>query len=300
MNRLSFILFLFFLSSCSVLTKSQLEMVNKMSAASDSVSVAPAYVFQNLAEVRKERGLFFASSLSGPQAHIKEIEGIAKGVEDDAIIVRRADLYVNVLNSYLRALRSISGTARWEDTGRELRGIGRGIDSLLLAYNKLEWSRELETGHAVALGKSVGFLSEEYLKRRQAAVVKEFVSRGDSLVADCCDALVLLLRKEKVEELIVNEEKGLQANYEAYLKALKLRGESPSVTDDRQYLVLRKELSDTRALRDKCATSLRSLKKAHHKVLTELQERKKIDQLYEEIIELNDQASALRKYFVSK
>lgn len=285
------------LSSCAVLTTSQVEMVNKLGVASDSVAVGPVVLFTHLAEVRQERGLYFVQSLQSVDAHMKEMEALSQAAKTDATFLRKTDLYVNVLNSYLRALRTLSSDAKWEDVGREVRGIGRGLDSLLLAYNQLGLSDPLVTGHATALGKSMGYLSQEYVKRRQRALVKDFVTRGDTLAAACCDALVDLLRKQEVEELIAHEELGLQANYRAYVQALQLRGQVPSLADERQYLALKAELEAARQTRNKCANALRSLRNAHRKVKAELAKRHTITRLYQEILDLNTQALALRKTF---
>ena len=90
------------------------------------------------------------------------------------------------------------------------------------------------------MGKSAGFIAEELNKRRQALIVKEFVEQGDTLVSVCCDALIELLKKREVEELIVNEEIGLDMNHQAYLSALELREEFPKIEYDREYLALRR------------------------------------------------------------
>lgn len=282
------------------MTKSQLELVNKMTVSSDTVAVAPSIVFSSLADVRKERGIFYASTLSSTEAHIREIDALSQGVVDDAAIVKKADLYVNVLSSYLRALRSISGTARWDEVGRELRGIGRGLDSVLIAYNKLSPGEELETGHGRALGQSLGFISQEYMKRRQAEAVKEFVTRGDTIVDVLCTELVQCLKKGELDTLIRNEVEGLQSNYASYIDALRLQGRTPSTDDDREYVSLKGELQRAEKVRDRCINALRSLRRAHRRVCTEIQERKKITTLYEEIIELNDQAAELRKALLSE
>jgi hypothetical protein len=265
-------------------------MVNNLSVVSDSVAIAPSRFFGNLANVRKERGLFYASSLTSSQARFREMNAISRASINDEALSKRMDIYVNILNSYLRSLRSISNDARWYDTGREIRGIGRNIDSLLFVYNKLYPDDPVETGIAKQLGKSAGFIAEELNKRRQALIVKEFVEQGDTLVSVCCDALIELLKKREVEELIVNEEIGLDMNYQAYLSALELREEFPKIEYDREYLALKEELYNARKIRDKCVSSLRSLSRAHAKLLTELKERKKIDQIYDELIELNEQA----------
>ena len=65
------------------------------------------------------------------------------------------------------------------------------------------------------------------------------MSRGDTLVAVCCDELMSLLKKQEINELILNEELGLEANYKAYLNALGLSGTFPELENDRQYLALK-------------------------------------------------------------
>ena len=125
-------------TSCSVLTKSQLQRVNNLSVSSDSIVVTPKVIFNELAAVRLERGLYYAASLTSATAREKEINALAKASIADEQLVGRTEVYVNVLNSYLRALRSISATTRWTDYGTEWRGIGRNVDSLILRYNKLD------------------------------------------------------------------------------------------------------------------------------------------------------------------
>ena len=113
-----------FTCSCAVITQSQVGLVNKLTLVSDSVAIAPAQVFEQLFKIRKERGLYFAASFSSADARFEEINAIAESTIDDNEILKRIDVYVNVLNSYLRALRSISNDARWQNTGREIRGVG--------------------------------------------------------------------------------------------------------------------------------------------------------------------------------
>ncbi|HEX2920987.1 MAG TPA: hypothetical protein VHO50_07475 [Bacteroidales bacterium] len=295
MRLLSFVLLIsgFLTYSCAVITPSQVAMVNNLAVVSDSISVAPARIFEQLAEVRKERGLYYAASISSARARYLEIDALAEAAIADDQAVKRMNLYVDVLNSFLRSLRSISNDIRWEGAGREIRGVGRNIDSLVIAWNKLNPGDPVETGIAKHTGKSVAYVVEELTKRRQAIIVREFVRQGDTLVSACCDMLINLLRKKEVNELILNEEAGLEANYKAYLDAMELSRTFPLIENDRRYLALKKEIYDAKEMRNKCITSLRSLKNAHSKLLTELQERKKINQVYQELLELNQQAFEL-------
>ena len=103
-------------------------------------------------------------------------------------MVSRAEVYVNVLNSYLRALRSISADARWSAYGVEWRGVGRNIDSLILRFNQTELlNTEITAGWAKLSGQYIGYMSERYMRNRQAKTVRAFVNEGDTRVAACAE-----------------------------------------------------------------------------------------------------------------
>jgi len=133
----------------------------------------------------------------------------------------------------------------------------------------------------------MGYMGENYARSRQAKVVREFVTEGDTLVAACIDGIIELLKKGELEELIQNESEGLKNNYEAYLHRLELSGEIPDISNDRRYIELIKRLEKTKNVRSRCITALQSLKRAHGKLAKELEKRQKADYIFEELLELN-------------
>jgi hypothetical protein len=276
------------MTSCAVLTESQLRMVTNLTVASDSIAVAPAVIFEELAVVRTERGLYYAASLISAEARGKEMNALAEASYDDEQLVDRANVYVNVLNSYLRALRSISTDTRRKSYGTEWRGIGRNIDSLILRFNQVELlDTEIPVGWSKLSGQYMGYMSERYVRGRQAKAVKVFVTEGDTLVTACVDGLIELLKKGEVNELIENEAEGLKNNYEAYLHRLEQSGEMADLSADRRYIELVKRLEAAKKTRSRCVTALQSLKRAHNKLVKELEKKQKIDFYYEELLELN-------------
>ena len=282
-------------TSCAVLSESQLKMVTNLTVASDSVIVAPKVIFEELATVRLERGLFYAASITTADARIKEINALAEAAIGDKQLVNRTDAYVNVLNSYLRALRSISSNARWTTYGTEWRGIGRNVDSLVLRFNQTDFTdMEITVGWAKLSGQYIGYVIENYARARQAKTVKEFVTEGDTLVAVCVDGLIELLKKGELEDLIQNESEGLKSNYEAYLHRLESSNEMPDISYDRAYIDLIKRIENAKYTRSRCVTALQSLKRAHSKLVKELEKRKRTDYLFEELLELNTLALSLQ------
>ena len=283
------------LTSCAVLTKSQLEMVTKLTVASDTVAASPKRLFDELATVRLERGLFYAASLSSATAREKEINALATAWIADEQLVNKAEVYVNVLNSYLRALRSISSDARWTPYGTEWRGIGRNIDSLFLRFNQTNLlNTDIPIGWAKLSGQYMGYLNERYMRNRQAKVVRSFITEGEPLLNACVDGLIELLKKGDLIELIENESEGLKNNYEAYLHRLELGGFPADLNADRKYIELVQRMEVVKKTRSRCVTALQSLKRAHTKLVNELKKRQKIDFFYEELLELNTLALHLQ------
>ena len=282
-------------TSCAVLTTSQVQMVNKLTVASDTVVASPKVIFDELATVRLERGLFFAASLTSAAAREKEIDALAAASIADVSIVNRTDAYVNVLNSYLRALRSISNDVRWTQYGTEWRGLGRNVDSLFIRLNQTDLlDTDITVGWAKLSGQYMGYLSERYMRTHQAKTVKSFVITGDTLVAACVDGLIELLKTGEVIELIENENEGLKNNYNAYLRRLESSGAMPDIEQDRRYVDLVKRVEKAKYTRSRCITALQALKRAHNKLAVELVKRQNMNYLIDELLELNTLALYLQ------
>ena len=283
------------ITSCAVLTKSQLQRVTNLTVASDTVVASPKVIFDELATVRLERGLYYAASLTSATAREKEINALATAILADEQLMNRTEAYVNVLNSYLRALRSISATTRWSAYGTEWRGIGRNIDSLILRTNQTDlFDTKIPIGWAKLSGQYMGYLNENFMRVRQTKAVKSFVTEGDTLLAVCIDGLVDLLKKGDLIDLIENESEGLKNNYEAYLRRLELNGLPADFAADRKYIELVKRVEKAKYTRGRCVTALQSLKRAHAKVVEELKQKQKVDFYIDELIELNTLALQLQ------
>ena len=132
------------------------------------------------------------------------------------------------------------------------------------------------------------------MRSRQTKVVKSFVTEGDTLVAACVDGLIELLKKGALIDLIENESEGLKNNYAAYLRRLELSGLPPDFAADSKYVELVKRMEVVKKTRSRCVTALQSLKRAHAKLVTELETKQKVDFIIEELIELNTLALQLQ------
>ncbi len=285
------------LSSCSVLTQKQLKMVQELTLRADSVAAAPAAVFGTLAQVRVERGLMYAASLSTADARAAEVRALAEASVEDRKAVDKADAYIDVINSYLRVLRSLANNERYEAVGREIRSLGRRLDTLVVFYNSLEPEKPVKEGVTVSAGKAFGGISEQIFKGCRAKLLKELIIEADTVVAACVDSLTDVLKSDGMNQLIANESVGLHDNYAAYLMSMEARGELPDMEVDRRYVELYAKISQVSSVRNRCVSALRSLKKAHGRLAGSIAGDGKDDPegLYAQIMEFNEAAASLCK-----
>lgn len=285
-----------YMSGCASMTKAQLKRVNSLAVVSDSAVNGPGSVLRLLNEVNLERGLIYAASLNVTDARIQELNGLADIQSELSKLASESDVCINILESYIRALRSVSSESRWKQNGTELRGIGRNLDSLAIAYNKIDWGTLYEPGIAKQIGKTSGYLAEQYGKRRQRYVVKGILVHGDTLVDACVKSLVESLKSAEMKTLIENERIGLENNYRAYLNYTKLNEATPLAGFDRTYIECRLKIEQAEALRRKCISMLQSFGRAHKALLKEMDNRHTYSEFADELLELNRQLNDILNY----
>lgn len=280
---------LVYMSGCASMTKAQLKRVNDLAVVSDSSMTGPGSVLRLLDEVQLERGLMYAASLQGTETHIQELNGLADAVAQQNRLAEKSDVCINILESYIRALKSVTSETRWKQNGTELRGIGRNMDSLAIAYNNLDWGTLYEPGIAKQIGKTTGYLAEQYGKRRQRFVVKGILEHGDTLVNVCVKSLVAELKSDDFKGLISNERNALESNYRAYLNATALNNTPPHSDFDRIYIESRLKIEQAESLRRRCITMLQSFGRAHSALLKEMDNPDSYSEFMDELYELNKQ-----------
>lgn len=281
-----------YMSGCSSMTKVQLKRVNSLAVVSDSAITGPGSVLRILDQVRLDRGLMYAASLQGADTRIRELNGLADATAQMSRLADKSDVCIDILSSYIRALRSVSSETRWKQNGTELRGIGRNLDSLAIAYNKLDWGTLYEPGIAKQIGRTSGYLAEQYGKRHQRKTVQGMLTHGNKLVDECVQTMVSVLKSDEFKSLIDNERRGLENNYRAYLNAASLNGITPSTDLDRLYIESRLRVDLAEQTRRRCITMLQSFGRAHSALVKEMQNRRTYSEFMDELFELNRQITA--------
>lgn len=282
------------LTSCSSLTQTQINMAYNLAVSSDTIINSPLFIFQEIEKVRTGRGLFYAASLTTAQAHYMEVSALSDNIIRSMNHADNAMAYIKALNSYTRALRSISNKARWKSIGTEIRGVGSKTDTLFMAINSIPYlDRPLPEGASKLAGRSVAFISENYMKARQAKAVRSFVMESDSLVAVCVENLIEVLQSPLLNALFEHENISLKNDYQAYLNAVEIEGQLVPISYDERYIELQKSLNSAKYARTRCLISLRAFARAHHKLYLCFEssnkkiKREHMADLYSTIIQMN-------------
>lgn len=292
------------MTSCAVLTTSQVKMVESLAIASDTLTTAPSTLFCNLTEARKNRGLMYAASLSSPEAHCREVTALSAQLQKEEKQADKASAYIKALNSYCKSLQSLANASRWKQYGTELRGIGRKSDSVIIYLNRAELLEDdIVTGIGKLSGRYTAILTENYMKCRQAKAVKEYVTEADTLVQACVDSLISVLKSQALKQLTDYEQKALNDDYRAFVDAAYLSNDYMSLVQaaDKTYIETQSLLTSTTTLKNKCTAALRTFAKAHRKLATNLGKRSDTSKnelaadIYDDIIELNELSAAMTK-----
>ena len=274
-------------SGCASLSKSQIKAIDSFSSSCESFSQYPVVFFKEMAEVRMERGLFFASSLNNPELRVEELTAISMGLINDLALAERCNLSMEILFKYQRALKILAGSARWQDVGVEFRSLGRNIDSLVYRYNSLEIMESLPSGVGKLAGRVAGVVAESVNKSSQLRAVKDFVTAADTLVTSLTSSLSSILSSPAVMALIQAEDRGLDLNYISYVKA--------GFSDDRGYLELRNRVESMKKMRANTTAAARRIATSHNRMVTGIADKKGVDELYEELLSLERELLTLRK-----
>lgn len=278
--------------SCASLSRSQLKSVNEFAAACDSLSAYPSLISSEMAEIRKERGIWYAVTLENPVLRHSELNATYAITKNSASSSAGLDASLKILQKYSRALSSLSHDNRVADPGREFRSAGRALDSLIGSFNSYRISRPLPLGITATAGKIVGYGAELSAHNARTKALREFISEGDTLISVLSDNLAEILSGSEIKALIQNEREGLHSNYLAFLKMTR---PYENISEDRRYINLLERAGSLEEIRRSSVSAVKSLRRAHSKMAAEIMRKKSFTEARLQIDEFITEVRSLSK-----
>lgn len=280
-----------FLTSCTSLTKTQIESVNQFATITKNFSDYPSKIMTELAEVRLIRGVCYANSLSNPILHIEALDSLYNKSVYATKISEKVDITFKIIDKYAQSLALLSSDKYQIELENKSQELGIGLDSLVSQYNRIEKSSKLPTNIGGAIGKLVVIGGSQYVKSKQAKEIKKFVPKADTLISVMTSNLLLFLESENINQLIEAEEWGVKQNYLSYLRQIT----KPSIEDEYIYLDLKSRMTRIKNMRLQTIVATKQLRLAHKKLLLALQKRKKLTEVVDEVQKLGNDINDLNK-----
>lgn len=289
---------LLFFAACAPLTKSQVAAVNSFATASGDFSAYPSKIMTELADIRMQRGVYFANSIDNPSLHIQELDNIYGFHTGDYVLSAKVDITFQIIDKYAQSLLLLSSDKYNLNLKQQAARFGTGLDSLTRMYNA-KISPKVPTGIGAGISQLIAFGGSQYIRRKQASEIKKFVPQADKLIEMMTDNLVEFLKSGNVTTLIDNENKGITANYTSFLRQARTVSNSFNgkdstiavsntrslVADDLEYIKLKTSVDNVKTLRAETLLATAELRTAHAELLAIVKQRRKLKAAIAEIQE---------------
>lgn len=292
----SAIILSYVLSSCATLTKSQLNEVNAFGQLTSNFSAFPGTIVSTYNHIHQQQEIYRANSLADPAAHFAAIKQANNFLRITKPYPQKIDLSLKIIDEYAQGLISITNTKHQKLLDTAAAKFGTNLESLITNYNKVDADAKLPTGIGSAVAAVIILGGDVYIRRKQAEDIKQVVPLGDVIIEKMTNNLLDFLgakddpqNTKGLQYLISQEKISVENNYRAYLglnrdvvSNNKDKDNSPgfikherfaSIADDRDCLQMLQDLDGIEVLRVQCIDAVTGLRKAHAKLLKDIQQK---------------------------
>ena len=306
---------LLFCCSCASLSKSQLDEVNQFGGATKTFAAYPAKVMSTLVDVHTQNQYFEVGIIVDPNLHRQHVDSIYKWIQTSKKKDEEIALVFQILSDYGQKLVHLTANVHTLQLDTAAQSFGTNMDALINKFNSLDPQHKAPTGYGAIIGEVISLGGNMYVQDRQAKGAKAFVTKGDTLIGIMAAKLEQYLSSDEINSVktgISRERKELVHNYTAYLASdnelinlyykIGKHGSKDSLTKkdtvitgalkawrssgmgaDSLYIKLLTNLDADETLRQQCLAAAENLRKAHHKLMEDLQEKKNLKEVYEEL-----------------
>lgn len=298
MKRYTFLtagIFVLFLSGCAVLSDSQIQNINAFSVTATHYSNYPDEIFKKRAELHLSNELLELLSFSDFNLLDKRIDKARAGYDAAIATSDKFNLSIQIIQQYAALLVELSSDKFTKGLNDNTTHLSTNLGVLVSAYNtKVKASDTLPAVISGELSNVLWALGRRITKAKQAKALKEFIPRGNVLVAASIHNLVEVLDNDSIsgkdgksfpglKTLLAQEKADLMQNY----RNLVFNGQSPNnYLMIRQYYDAKVDYDNTEALRQKCITTANQLAKAHDALTKAMTEKKELKGLIQETQDL--------------
>lgn len=310
------------LNSCASLTKSQLAEVHAFGELTDKFSAYPGKLINTYNHIHVRAELYRANSLVTPAEHYDAILKANDFQKRTDLLTPQIDYSLQIIDAYAQGLVLLTAHTHEQQLDTAAAGLGTNLEALIGQYNAVSTWQKLPTGIGTAIGQLVTLGGGVYIHQKQAEAIQQLIPKGDVVVGNLCDKLLEFLQAPSqnpalagvgLKDLLENEKVQIKLHYQEYLglnrelinlhggkdtaayKGYILKQRFATLNDDESCLRLLNELDELERLRLQCITAVTNLRKAHARLLEEVQQKRKLTSLVIELQAYANDIALIRK-----
>jgi len=185
------------LSSCAVLTDSQVKNINAFAATAKSYSAFPSAVVRQRAEFHLHSEITVASQsqFADPDAITRRMASARKSYNTAIQLAPKFDLSLQLIQQYAGLLTKLSSDHYITDLNAPTTSLGENLSSLVNTYNS-KAKDSLPAGLGNSISKIILMAGKVLTRHKQTSALKEFVLAADTMVQVTTRNLVTVLDGE--------------------------------------------------------------------------------------------------------
>jgi hypothetical protein len=294
------------LSSCSVLTDSQVKNINAFATTAKSYSTFPSEVFKQRANLHLNNELLQASQFTDPAIIARTVTNARTHYKAATELSDKFDLSLQLLQQYAGLLAKLSSDNYVIDLTANTTELNENLSNLVTTYNS-KAERKLPVGLGQQISHAILLVGKRLTRSKQAKELKRFIPAGDALIKTTTDNLIEVLDTDSfigtdgmrylgLKSLIEKEKNDFLANYKNIVLAnTQANGNKVSYGSIQTYSNTITDYENLEALRQKTVTAATKLAKAHQVLTKEIERKKNMGEIKIEIQDLIADVQEMRK-----
>lgn len=275
------------LSSCSVLSDSQLKNINVYATAAKSYSNYPGEVIRYYAKLNQDNRILKTSNLKDIDAVNAGLDSARKNYNFRVNLAADFDLSLQLFQQYAALLAKLSSPDDVTDLSNSSTALGENNTSLVKQYNA-KASKKIPGEIGVKISDAVFIAGKRWIRSRQSKALKEFIPAGNILIGAMTDNLVTALEGDSassssIRELISFSKTDFKDQYQIIVLTKPAGINYPSL---KVYYETLARYDSLEAMRAQCVLTAKKIKTGHEKLTQDIQSKKKLKEIFNESADL--------------
>lgn len=281
-------LFLLLITSCSVLTKPQLESIKVYAVATQEYAQYPGLLIQDYVDIQSNIFLITSPLIANPDRAASRL--LAHHNEKSFIMgeAEKLDLSFSILKEYAKSLEILSDPDYFKKVNNTIENTGNNLDQLIASYNS-KYDKNLPGGLGSLLYQYMVMAGRTYLDHKRGNILKEYLSKGEPLIKEISESTKGFLQKKVADEWIMGLDLELESSHAAIrrhilIDTLSYSSHSFSIIHlDTQVSKLYGDIDQLKKLNNKLIASIDELYLAHKALNLDIRKKRKAMSILSEV-----------------